>query len=494
LFASRRLTELPPYFFAALDARVAELRAAGRPVIDLGRADPDHDAPPAAVEALGRAARDPATHHYPPLAGLPELRRAVARWYLERHGVVLDPEREVLILGGAKEGLFLLSLAVCDPGDVVLVPDPSFPAYRMGAYFAGAEVVSLPLRPELGYLPDLTGVAEAVARRARLLFLNYPNNPTGATAPPRLFQEALAFGRRHGCLVCNDFAYGDLGYDGYRPPSLLATEGARAQAVEFITFSKAFCMPGWRLGAAVGNADALGALFRVLAEVGSGVFAAVQLAGVAALEQAGRPFLVARSETYRARRDVMVAALEEVGLRVQRPRATPYLWLPTPDGWPSSAYAEWLLEQAGLALAPGSAFGAGGEGFLRLSLTAPTAEVEEAAARLRSLGPAGIRPPARGKAPAREGGRRPSWRGGAAGGGPEAGGAPAGRRIPGRYPAGAGSGDALAAQVGTQGEADGGRLVRSPGTSGAAPGPSGEPHRPAGGAEGPDEEALLGSL
>ena len=395
MFASRRIHELPPYVFAALDARIAELRAAGRSVIDLGRADPDRAAPEPVVQALLRAAPMPEHHHYPPFAGLASLRRAVARWYADRHGVSLDADTEVLVVGGAKEGLFHVSFGVCDPGDVALVPDPSFPAYRMGAYFAGAEVVSMPLRPELGYLPDLAAIPEAVARRARVMFLNYPNNPTGATVPLRFLGDAVAFARRHGILLCHDLAYGDSGYDGYRAPSVLAVDGGKDVAVEFISWSKAFCMPGWRLGAAVGSAEGIAALRQVETQVNTGVFPAVQVAGAAAIDEVGRSgFLTAMNESYRARRDRMAAVLEELGLQVRRPRATPFLWVPCPDARPSNEYAAWLLERSGVAVAPGSGFGAAGEGFLRLSLTAPAADVEEAGERLRRLGAEGLRPPA----------------------------------------------------------------------------------------------------
>lgn len=395
MFASRRIQALPPYVFAALDARVAQLRAEGHHVIDLGRADPDRDSPQAVVAALLRVAPLPENHHYPPFAGVPALRQAVARWYADRHGVEVDPEREVLVVGGAKEGLFHISLGVCDPGDVVLVPDPSFPAYRMGAYFAGAEVVSLPLRPERGYLPDLAAVPAAVAHRAKALFLNYPNNPTGAVAPRAFLAEAVAFARRHGILLCHDLAYGESGYGGYRAPSVLGVEEAKGVAVEFISWSKAFCMAGWRLGAAVGNAEALAALRQVESQVNTGVFAAVQAAGAAALEEVARSgFLNAVNDGYRARRDRLAAVLGELGLAVSRPRATPFLWVPCPDLRPSQEYAAWLLERTGIAVAPGSGFGAAGEGFLRVSLTAPEAEVEEAAERLRRLGREGLRLPA----------------------------------------------------------------------------------------------------
>ena len=395
MLASRRTSELPPEAFATLAARIAQLRDAGCTVIDLGRADPDHATPEPVVAALLRAAPLPEHHHYPSFPGLPALRRSVARWYAERHDVALDPNGEVLITGGAKAGLFHLALGICDPGDVALVPDPSFPAYRVGAYFAGAEVVSMPLRPERGYLPDLASIPEAVARRARLLFLNYPNNPTGATAPLCFLADAVAFARRHGILLCHDLAYGESGYDGYRAPSLLRVEGAKEVAVEFISWSTAFCMPGWRLGAAVGNPRGIGALQQVETQVNAGVFSAVQVAGGVALDQVGHSgFLTAMQEGYRDRRDQMVAVLQELGVRVRRPQATPFLWFPCPDARPSAEYAAWLLERTGVALAPGSAFGAAGEGFLRLSLTAAAAEMDEAVLRLRRLGPDGLHGPA----------------------------------------------------------------------------------------------------
>ncbi len=395
MFTSRRAGELPPYVFSHIDSTLRDLRAREAGVIDLGRADPDQPAPPSVVAELARSAARPEAHGYPPLPGLPRLRTAVARWYGQRHHVELDPDSEVLILLGSKEGLFHVPLAVCDPADVALVPDPGFPAYRVGAYFAGAEVVSMPLRAEQGYLPDLGSLAPEVLRRARILYLNYPHNPTGATAPLRFFSEAVALARRWGVLLCHDFAFGQSGYDGYRAPSILEVEGARECAVEMISWSKTFCMSGWRLGAAVGNASAIAALGEVESHIHSGVFAPIQVAGAVALEEvATSGFLVALNETYRARRDTMLAALHALGLQVRRSRATPFLWLGCPDGGPSAPYANWLLERTGIAVTPGAVFGAGGEGFLRLSLTAPTQQIEEAAERLRRLGPQALRHPA----------------------------------------------------------------------------------------------------
>ena len=389
MFASRRLAELRPPLDPAL--RLAQLRRSGHDVLDLCGAETEPLAPEGAADALAAAARRPEAARAVPRGGLPEYRQAVARWYARRYGVRLDPDAQVLPLAGGRQGLFLVSLCCCDPGDVALVPDPSFGAYRMGAYFAGAEVVSLPLRPQLGYLPDLGAIPEAVARRARVLFLNYPNDPTGAVAPTGFFADAIAFARRHGLLLCHDFAHGETGYDGCRPQSLLALDGALQTGLEFVTLSTACGLPGWRLGAAVGCAEAIAALFAVTCHVDGGVCAATQLAGATMLEQLGLSgFLAARNETYRARRDLLAAAFEEAGLRLRRPRASPFLWVPCPPDVPSAACAGWLLERLGLAVTPGSSFGAAGEGFVRVCLLAPTAQIEDAAARVRALGRGGL--------------------------------------------------------------------------------------------------------
>ena len=402
VLASRRLAELPHPALAALQARAAALRAAGRLLVDLSGSEPERIFAGAAAAALARAAGRPDAAQCVPAAGAPELRRAIVSWYLDRHGVRLDPETQVLPLAGARQGLFLAPLACCDPGDVVLVPDPSSLAYRMGAYLAGTEVVALPLRAELGHLPDLAAVPEGLARRARLLFLNYPNNPTGAAAPPRLLAEAVAFARRRGLLLCHDFTHCASGYDGYRPPSALAAEGAPEAALEFISVSMALGLPGWRLGAAVGAAGPLAALRRVVTEAGAGASAPLQFAGAALLAEAQRAgLLVARSETLRVRRDLLTAALREAGAHVARPRAAPYLWVAC-AGHSSAEYARWLLERTGVLVVPGADFGVGGEGFCRWSLLCATADIEEVAARLRALGPGGLR--AAGDPPAEAGG------------------------------------------------------------------------------------------
>lgn len=387
MVASRRLHALPTYVFAELEAEAAQWRAAGREVLDLGRADSDGAVPDAAVDALLRAVALGVYHRYAPFAGIPELRRAIAQWYADRHGVTLDPDREVLVTAGSKTPLFHAPLACCDPGDVVLVPDPSLPTYRIGAYLAGAETVTLPLPAASGHLPDLGAVPAAAARRTRLVFLNYPNNPTGAVAPPEFFAEAVAFARHHGALLCHDFSYGESGHGGYRPPSLLQAKGARDVAVEVLSWSDAFGVPGWRLGAVVGDAEAVGALARVEGHAAAGVFPAVQRAGSILLDTLGRSnFLADKGEAYRLRRDRMLAALAAAGWPTRTPRATPFLWIPCRSGTSSRQEAAWILERTGVLLTPGTGFGAGGEGFLRLSLAAAEPVLTEAAERLRRLG------------------------------------------------------------------------------------------------------------
>ncbi len=400
VFCSRRIEFLPGSAFASLDGEVAAMRAQGHSVVNLGRADPDHETPRSILDALHEVSGYPESHGYAPYAGTAELRRQVALWYADRFGVHLDPEREVLILLGSKDGLFHLPFAVLDPGEVALVPDPSFPAYRVGAYLAGAEVVSLRLYPETDYLPDLGAVDSGVLRKARLLYLNYPNNPTGAVAPLGFFREAVSFADRYGILLCNDLAYADSGYEGYHAPSLLQCEDAKDVAVEFTTWSKTFCMAGWRLGAVVGNAQAIHSLLRINVQVHSGVWSAIQHAGAVALRDVvGSGFIDEINAQYQKRRDVMVSALGSLGIDVIRPWATPYLWFRAPRGLTSVDAVAWLLREVGVALAPGSAFGPSGEGFLRMSLTATDDDIRTAARRLRNIGADGWRSTGRGVAP-----------------------------------------------------------------------------------------------
>ncbi|MDQ7828265.1 MAG: LL-diaminopimelate aminotransferase [Armatimonadota bacterium] len=379
--AARRLERIGAYLFADLDRKQEALQAQGVDVINLGVGDPDLPTPEHIVAALAEAARDPRTHRYPPYAGTREFREAVAAWYRRRFQVDLDPEREVLALIGSKEGLAHLPWALVNPGEATLVPDPGYPVYRAATILADGEPVTVPLRAERGFLPDLSAIPSATARRARLLFLNYPNNPTAGVATLAFFQEVAAWAREHGVLVVHDNSYSEIAYDGYRPPSFLQADGARAVGIELHSLSKTYCMTGWRVGFAVGNADALGALGRLKTNVDSGVFVAVQRAGVAALTGPQAP-VAERVAVYQRRRDRVVEALTALGWTPPRPRATFYVWLRAP-GASGAAFAAEVLERTGVVLTPGRGYGEEGEGYVRLSLTTPDDRLEEALDRLR---------------------------------------------------------------------------------------------------------------
>jgi LL-diaminopimelate aminotransferase len=381
---SSRLERLPPYLFAELERKVREKRAAGVDVISLGIGDPDTPTPAPVVEALVDAAGDPATHRYPSNRGRPELREAFARFYERRFGVDLDPETEVVPALGAKECVFNLNLAFLDPGDAALAADPGYPVYTGGPPLAGAEAVLMPLLPERGFAPDLEAIAPADGDRARIMYLNYPNNPTGAVAPDGLFEEAVAFAREHDLLVVHDASYTETTFDGYVAPSLLATPGAKDVGVEVFSLSKGWNMTGWRTAALVGNATAVEAYWRLKTNVDSGMFEAVQLATAAALD-AGPPEEM--RALYRRRRDLVCDALAEIGVEVTPPKGTIYVWAPVPDGHSSASYCELVLEESGVVLSPGGAYGPNGEGFFRISLTVPDDRLAEAVERLRaSLG------------------------------------------------------------------------------------------------------------
>jgi LL-diaminopimelate aminotransferase len=383
---SRRLDAIPPYLFAELERKVQAKRAQGVDVISLGIGDPVEPTYPPIVEAAQAAVADPGTHRYPSNRGRPELREAVAAFYARRFGVTLDPETEVIPAIGAKEGIFNLNLAFLDPGDVALAADPGYPVYSGGPLLAGGRPEPMPLVPERGFVPDLDAIDPRVAEHARLMFLNYPNNPTGAIAPDGFFAEVVAFAERTDTLVVHDNAYSETTYDGYRAPSFLATPGAREVGIEVFSLSKGYNMTGWRCAALVGNAEALQHYWRLKTNVDSGLFEAVQLAGIAAL-QPGVDELVARQNAiYQRRRDLMVDALRAAGVEVEPPRATIYLWAPVPAGFATAAdYCEHVLERAGVVLSPGGAYGPNGEGFFRISLTTPDDRLLEAVERIRAL-------------------------------------------------------------------------------------------------------------
>ena len=379
---SRRLQAIPPYMFAELARRVAEKRAAGVDVISLGVGDPDRPTYPHIVTALNEAVAEPATHKYPSHRGRPEFREAVARFYRRRFGVEIDPEREVMPAIGAKECIYNLCFAFLDPGDVALSSDPGYPVYTGGPLLAGAGVEPLPLLPELGFSPDLDAIDPAALDRSRLMFINYPNNPTGAVVPEGFFERVVALALDHDFLVVHDNAYSEITFDGYVAPSFLATPGAREVGVEVFSLSKGFNMTGWRCAAILGNADAIDTYWRLKTNVDSGLFEAVQLAGAAALDGPVGP-LEEMNAIYARRRDLVVSTLAEIGVEVSPPRGTIYIWAPVPDGYTSAGFAELVLEEAAVVVSPGSMYGAGGEGFFRISLTTPDDRLSEALERMR---------------------------------------------------------------------------------------------------------------
>ena len=379
-----RLRRPPPYLFAEIDRMKREVVKTGRDIIDLGVGDPDLPTPPHIIEALHRAALDPANHRYALDLGMPVLREAIAGWYDRRFGVSLDPETEVLPLIGSKEGIGHIPFAFVNPGDAVLVPDPGYPVYQATTILAGGAPHRMPLREENGFLPDLDAIPEKIGRTAKLLFINYPNNPTAATADRGFFDRVVEYARRHGVIVCHDAAYTELAFDGYRPQSFLSAEGAREVGIEFHSLSKTYSMTGWRIGFAVGNAEVLGGLGKVKSNLDSGIFQAVQLAGVAALE--GRQdFLAEYTAIYQRRRDVLVDGLRGLGWRVARPKATFYVWAPVPGHMRSEEMAGRLLKEAGIVATPGNGLGPSGEGYIRMTLTVPEERLREAVERISRM-------------------------------------------------------------------------------------------------------------
>lgn len=379
-----RLSDLPSYPFASWAEQVADARRRGRDVIRLDVGNPDMPPPNEIIKRLCRSARQLEKHGYPGYRGIRAFREAVVEYYRRRFGVVLDPDSEVVLLIGSKEGLVNLALAYLNPGDLALVPDPGYAPYARGTVLAGAEVYTFALQLELGFLPDLAAIPDAVADRARLMWLNYPNNPTGGTADLDFFVQAVDFARRHDLLLCHDAPYCDVTYGDYMAPSLLEVEGASEVAVEFNSLSKTFNMAGWRLGMAVGNADVLAGLARLKSNVDSGAFRPLQEAAAAAL--AIDPlWITSRNAAYEERMNLVAGALDAAGFEVTRPRATLYFWVPVPSAETSEAFALRLLNETGVAVAPGSFFGAAGEGYVRVSITAPSVRLRHAMDRLRAF-------------------------------------------------------------------------------------------------------------
>ena len=379
---SKRLEAMPPYMFAELERRIADKRAAGIDVISLGIGDPDMPTYDHVVSAMQSAVAENQNQKYPSNRGTEEFRKAFSDFYLRRFGVEIVPDGEVMPAIGAKEAIYNLCFAFLDPGDVALASDPGYPVYTGGPILAGAEAVLVPLRPELGFVPDLDAIDPLTAERARLLFLNYPNNPTGAVVPDGFFEKVVEFARKNEILVVHDNAYSETTYDGYVAPSFLATPGAKDVGIEVFSLSKGYNMTGWRVGAVLGNADAVQSYWRLKTNVDSGLFEAIQMAAVAALEGPAGP-MEEMNRIYTRRRDLVVDTLRAIGVDVASPKGTIYVWAPVPEGHSSTSFAEMVLEEAAVVISPGSMYGRSGEGFFRISLTTPDDRLVEALERMR---------------------------------------------------------------------------------------------------------------
>lgn len=379
-----RLDKLPPYLFAEIDKKKREVAARGVDIISLGIGDPDLPTAPHIVKALQEAAERPPNHRYPDYEGLFSFRQAATDWYQTRFNVTLDPEKEAVSLIGSKEGIAHLPLAFVNPGDVVLVPDPGYPVYNIGTLFSGGEPYFMPLRKENSFLPDLKAIPEAVASRAVLMWIGYPNNPTAAVAPKEFFAEVIRFAEKHNIVVCHDNAYSEVYYEGKKTSSFLEVDGAKEVGIEFHSLSKTYNMTGWRIGFAVGNAALIDGLGKIKTNVDSGVFQAVQEAGIAALSGDQRVVEEMR-RICQARRDILVRGLQSIGLPCIPPQATFYVWAEAPKGYSSATFTSKILDDTGVVVTPGNGFGAAGEGYIRFSLTVDTERLREAVARLQKL-------------------------------------------------------------------------------------------------------------
>jgi len=381
MILSQRLDKLPPYLFVEINRKIAEKKAKGEDIISFAIGDPDTPTPEYIIEELCKAAHDPANHRYPETAGLHELCQAITRWYKGRFGVMLDPSKEVLPLIGSKEGIGHISFCLIDPGDIALVPNPGYPVYCMSALLAGGEPYFLPLTEKNDFMPDLESIPKRIANKAKLLWLNYPNNPTGAVADVVFFQKAVHFAKKNNLAICHDAPYTEIAFDGYRPPSLLQIPEAREVSVEFHSLSKTYNMTGWRIGMAVGNSQIIDALFRFKSNLDTGIPQAIQKAAIEALT--GPQDGVARRNTiYQQRRDRLIKALNDIGLRARLPKASFYIWARVPDGYTSVQLTAELLEKANVAVTPGTGYGSAGEGYVRLSLTLPDDRLDEGINRL----------------------------------------------------------------------------------------------------------------
>jgi len=378
---SRRMEQLRPYLFVEINKKIAEKRAKGEEIISFAIGDPDIPTPPHIIDRLCQAAKDPANHRYPETAGLPELCQAIAEWYQRRFGVVFDPETEVLPLIGSKEGIGHIAFCFIDPGDMALVPDPAYPVYSISTILAGGKPYYMSLREENDFLPNLNSIRDYVLQKTKLLWINYPNNPTGAVAELDFFNGVVEFARQHNIVVCHDGPYSEVAFDGYQPVSLMQANGAREVGVEFHSLSKSYNMTGWRIGMVVGNAKVINALSKLKSNLDSGIPQAIQYAAIEALS-GPQDCIVEHNAIYQRRRDLIIEVLNDIGLEVRVPKASLYVWARVPEGFNSVDFTADLLEQVGVAVTPGVGYGRSGEGYVRLSLTIPDAVLVKGLSRL----------------------------------------------------------------------------------------------------------------
>ena len=378
---AKRLNRLPPYLFVEINQKIAQLRARGEDIISFAIGDPDLPTPSHIIEYMCQAAHDPANHHYPETAGLNELRQAIAEWYGRRFGVNLDPDKEVLPLIGSKEGIGHMASCFVEPGDLALVPDPGYPPFSLATILAGGEPYFMPLKEANDFLPDFTAITDEVADKAKLMWLNYPNNPTSAIAGLDFFEKAVDFAQQHELAICHDAPYSEIAFDGYKPPSFMQTEGAKKIGVEFHSLSKTYHMTGWRIGMVVGNVGMIDALFKVKSNLDSGIPQAIQYAAVEAL-RGSQDHIAEHNAILQRRRDKLLKVLNEIGLKARIPKATFYIWATVPQGYKSMDFAKRLLDEAGIAVTPGTGYGREGEGYIRFSLTISDNRLEQGMDRL----------------------------------------------------------------------------------------------------------------
>jgi len=375
---------LPPYLFLEIDKAKRQARAEGRDIIDLGIGDPDQPTPKFIIDALAQAALDPANHRYALDQGMPVLRASIADWYKKRFNVKLDPGTEILPLIGSKEGIAHFPLAFLNPGDIALIPDPCYPPYKGGTIFAGGKPYLMPLKQEYGFLPDLKSIPRSARAKAKIIYVNYPNNPTGACASDEFYAQLIEFAAKNKLIIVSDVAYSEMAYDGYKPRSLLEFPGASGVTIEFHSLSKTYNMTGWRVGWACGNPELVSGLAKVKSNIDSGIFSALQLAGVAALN-AGPGHIQEMCALYQQRRDILVDGLNRLGWKVEKPKATFYLWIKLPPKFEAISFAAHLLMNANIVVTPGVGFGPNGKGYIRMALTVSGERMKEALERIKKV-------------------------------------------------------------------------------------------------------------